>query len=180
MGRAIKTTTYTNMDTGEICEKKDWVDTQFDEDGYLFWVKKASVKSFIENPLPQCFTWAERGRIQELKYYMLRDNQLLVYRSGDAIKPLGISEICRILNMSGRQCKSLVCKMKKYSIIKEVRYGSIKYFAFNPIYGFKGKRLTLEVYIMFQEELKNVLPKWVVQRFAKEATALKPNIEVLK
>lgn len=176
----IKKTTYINPKTGEYSEKINWVDMQFDERGYLFWNKKAAVKTFLDAPLPRSFSWSEKGRIQELKYYILKDNQLLVYRSNNVIKPLLIPQISKLLDMSNRQCKSLMKKMKEYGIIKEICYGGIVYYAFNPVYGFKGKRLSLGTYIMFQRELKDLLPEWVAQKFSEQAKEIKTNIRIIK
>lgn len=178
--RAIKLTQYINPETGEIYEKKQYVDMQFNEDGYLFWNRKSNVKTFIEHPLPKDFTWTEKGRINELKHYILRENQFLVFRSGNNIKPIGVKEMMRILDMSERQCKALIKKMKKYNIIKEVKFDGLTYFAFNPLYGFKGKRLNLNVYLFFQDELKKVLPNWVIEKFAGEAKLLKPRFQIIK
>lgn len=180
MSKTLRTTNYTNVETGEYKEKKDWIDVLMDEEGYLFWNKKAGVKLFLDIPLPEGFTWAEKGMIGELQRYILRDNQLLVYRSNGKIKPLLTKELCRILGIKDRQCRNIVSKLKKSSIIKEVSYGSVKYFAFNPIYAFKGKRLSLSTFIMFQEELQKVLPKWVTAEFLREVQDLKPDIKVVK
>lgn len=178
--KGLKITQYVNTETGEIYDKKQYVDLQFNEDGYLFWNRKSNVKTFIEYQLPKDFSWSEKGRIGELKHYILRDNQFLVYRSGNNIKPIGIKQMVKILNMSERQCKALVKKMKKFNIIKEVNFDGLTYYAFNPLYGFKGKRLSLNVYLFFQEELRKVLPEWVIEKFAGEAETLKPRFQIIK
>lgn len=178
--KALKVTQYINPDTGEIHERTRYVDMQFNSDGYLFWNRKSNVKTFIEHSLPKGFTWTEKGRIAELKHYILRDNQFLVFRSGNTIKPIGLKEMMRILDMSERQCRSLLKKMKEYGIVKEVSFDNLTYLAFNPLYGFKGKRLSLNVYLFFQEELKKVLPRWVVEKFAGEAEILKPTFRIIK
>ena len=178
--KALKVTQYINRDTGEYFDKRQYVDLQFNNDGYLFWNRKGNVKTFIEYPLPNEFTWAEKGRIDELKHYILKDNQFLVYRSGNAIKPIGTKEMIKILGMSERQCKLLIKKMKTFNIIKEVKFNEYIYFAFNPLYGFKERRLSLNVYLFFQDELKQVLPKWVVEKFVGEAEELKPSFKIIK
>lgn len=177
--KAKKITRYINP-SGEFSEKFRWVDLQFDENGYLFWNRKANVKTFIEVPLPEEFTWAERGRIHELKHYILKDNQFLVYRSGNTIKPITITEMSKVLDMSERQCKALIKKMKLSSIIKEISFDGLVYFVFNPLYGFKEKRLSLNVFLFFQEEFKKVLPKWVIEKFLAEAIELRPKFQVIK
>ena len=177
--KILKTTSYTNMSTGLTTEKQQYVDTQFSEDGYLFWCKRNSVKTFIDTPLPNTFTWAERGRLTELQHYMLKDNQLIVYRSHGGIKAITISDMCRIFDMSSRQCKALIIKAKQYNVIKEVSIDGSKYFAYSPIYGFKGKRLSTIVFIMFQNELISIMPAWVVKRFLEEAEEIRPTIKII-
>lgn len=172
---------YTNVDSGETKEKVSYVDMQFDDDeGYLFWKQKGHVKTFLESPLPSEFTWAEKGRVGELKHYMLKDNQLLVYRSGSHIKPLGVKELCRILELSERQCKAFVKKMKHHRVIIEIKTDGIIYFAFNPVYGLKVKRITLTLFLWFQQDFLKVLPTWVIQKFLSQAKELKPDIQIIK
>lgn len=175
----LKTTKYLNPCTGELNEKESWVDTYFNDDGYLFYNRKMGYKIFTEICLPEEFTWSEKGRIQELQHYILKDNQLLVYRSNDKIKPIGGNEMCRIFDMSGRQCRTLINKMKSLKVIKEVSIDGIEYFAFNPLYAFKDKRLSVGVYLMFQEELRSVLPQWVIKKFAEQIQELRPSIKII-
>ena len=178
--KAKKVTRYINPETGEFSERFKWVDMQFDDEGYLFWNRKANIKTFIEVPLPAELTWAEKGRIHELKHYILKDNQFLVYRSGNTIKPITDVEMGKILGMSERQCRSLVKKMKDLKIIREISFDGFVYFVFNPMYGFKEKRLSLNVYLFFQDELRKILPEWVIKKFSESAIELRPKFEIIK
>jgi hypothetical protein len=177
--KMLKTTSYTDTETGLTSERQRYVDAQFSEDGYLFWCKKNSVKTFVDIPLPNAFTWAERGRLTELQHYMLKDNQLIVYRSHSGIKPIAVEDMRRIFEMSDRQCRVLIAKAKQHKIIKEVSIDGIKYFAYNPVYGFKGKRMSIIVFILFQEELKSLMPPWVVEKFMNEAEEIRPTIRII-
>jgi predicted DNA-binding transcriptional regulator len=177
----LKEIKYTNAASGEIYSHKSRVDMQFDEqDGYLFWSRKQHVKTFTDRKLPGEFTWAEKGRLSELKHYMLKKDQLLVYRSGNVLKPIAIHDVARLFDMSDRQAKALIAKSKKHSIIKELEIDGVAYYAYNPIYALKSKRISLMVYLIFQNELKKELPPWVVKRFAEQAEELKPDIKAVK
>ena len=177
---AKKITRYLDKQTGEYHDVVHHIDLQFNEQGYLFWNRKTNVKTFVENPLPTSFTWAERGRIHELKHYILKENQFLVYRSGNTIKPITAIEMGRILGMSSRQCINLIRKMKKERIVKEISIDGLVYFVFNPAYGFKGKRLNLTVFMFFQNELIKILPKWVIDKFSEYAVELRPMFQIIK
>ena len=180
MQKQLKITSYIHPKTGEYAEKKNYVDMQFNDDGYLLGKNRKHIKSFQDITFPDEFTWAERGRIEAIRHYILKDNQLLVYRGNAGINPITVKEMCRILEMSDRQCKSFVKKLKQYKVIKEVNIGGISYFCFNPLYGLKDKRINLTIFIIFQDELKDVLPNWVISKFLDQAKDINPNIKVLK
>jgi len=178
----IKQTTYLDKTTGEFNKRVQHVDLQFTDEGYLWLNRKTNVKTFVEVPLSSEFTWSEKGRINELKHYILKDNQFLVYRSGNFLKPLTTDEMCKknVLDLSKRQCQALIKKMKSLKIIKEISFSGITYFAFNPLYGFKGKRLSLTVFMFFQDELMPTLPAWVMNKFSETAVELRPMFKVIE
>ncbi len=179
--KVLKTIRYQDKKTGEFMEYNYLTEPIFDEDeGYLFKPKTHFIREFLDRPLPPCLSWSEQGRINRLKYYMLADNQFLVYRSADALKPITETEIGKILNMSERQVKSLVKKVKLINILKEISFDGTTYFMFNPVYACKSKRITLIMFLLFQKELKQALPKWVIGKFLSQASELKPNFEVIK
>lgn len=179
--KAEKLTRFTNVKTGEFNERKSYVDLIFDDEkGYLFWHRKDSFKSFLDCPLPSNFTWSERGKIDSLKYFIAKDNQFLLYRSDSCIKPIGIKNICKITDSSERQAKVLVKKACSYSVMKQVEVSGVKYFAFNPIYCLKGNRITLTTFIIFQNELRRVLPDWVIERYLTQAKEIKPDIKIVE
>jgi hypothetical protein len=181
MTKALKTISYENGDNGEIYRKNSYVDMQFDEeDGYLFWRQKACVKMFIDQPLPDVFSFSDRGRISEMRHYMLRNNQFLAYKSGNYIKPIGIPELCKIFELGNKKCRTFVRKLKDNAILKEVKFAGLTYFVVNPIYFLKAKRIDLTLYLWFQEELKEVMPIWVINKFLEQAKELKPDIQIIK
>ena len=179
--KIVKTIKYEDKKTGERKEYSYLTEPIFDEDdGYLFRPKSHSIREFLDRPLPPCLSWSEQGRLNRLKYYMLGENQFLVYRSNDVLKPLTEAEMRNILNMSNRQVKSLIKKSKLIGILKEIVFDGTTYFVFNPVYGCKSKRITLTIFLLFQKELKKILPSWVVGRFLCLANELRPNIEIVK
>ena len=172
---------YTNTQTGETCEKKSYVTAIFDDElGLLAWPNKKSIKTYIDDRLPDEFTWAEKGRIEELKHYILRDNQFLVYRSGNVIKPIEAQQLQNIFGLSQDRARKLIKKLKHFSIIKEVNFNNLVYYSFNPIYGFKDKRITLTLYLIFQEELKDRISPYDRSRFIQQAAELKPMVTIIK
>ena len=173
-------TQHINTETGEVKETTKWADRIFDYNkGYMLWYNKNIIKTFEDTRLPEDFTWAERGRICELKHYIIKENQLLGYRSR-TIKPLGAKEMADIFNAGERQTKDLIKKMKANHILKEVSINGVAWYAFNPIYGLKGKRITYTIFTIFQEELTPVLPIKVVNTFILQAEEIKDNIKIIE
>ncbi len=171
-----KVVRYINPKTGEGYEKKNWVDLVFDDDGYLFWVKKNHVRSFLDIPMPDCLSWAERGKVDYLKRFMMKNSQVLCYRSGNELKALADEDVARLLSMSVRYAKALIRKLVKLGVIKSfVGSDGTKWYMFNPIYGMRGKRLDGTVYALFQKELDPYLPEWVRRKFAQQAKEIVVN-----
>lgn len=180
LNKQIKTISYLNQETGEYNEKKTYVDMQFNDDGYLFWKNKNSIKSFFDVSLPSELSWSERGKVEEIRHYILKENQMLVYRSNKGINPLTVKEIARITQTGERQATNFINKLKACKVIKEVSIAGVNYYCFNPIYGLKDKRINLTIFIIFQDELKEVLPKWVLTKFLDQVKDINPNIKVIK
>lgn len=143
------------------------------------WYNKNFIKTFQDTRLPNEFTWTERGRIGELKYYIIEENQLLGYRS-KGIKPLDIKKMAEIFNTGERQTKELIKKMKDYHIIKEVSIDGEIWYAFNPIYGLKGKRITYTIFTIFQKELIPILPQSIVDKFIGQIEDIRSNIKIIE
>lgn len=179
--KVLKRTRYENQHTGEIFDKKMLVEPLFDEEkGYLFKNKTHAIRQFLDRPFPSSLSWSEQGRLGLLKHYMLSDNQFLVHRSSSAMKPISMKDICKIVNMSDRQSRTFIKKAKEAGVLKEVVFDGLTYYAFNPIYALKARRVSLTLFVLFQDELKQALPPWVVAKFLEQANELKPNIEIVK
>lgn len=177
--KALKEIKYINPQTGEVAVKKTYADLAFDyEKGFLFWVKRNSLRTFIDEPIPSAFSLLDKGRLTELRQYIIKDSQRLGYKSNGIIKPLTIQKLSRIIQASERQTRAFLKKCKRYSLIKEILADDVTWYVFNPIYGIRSKRLTIDTYIMFQEELRHRLPEWAVNKFLEQAKELnvKPRI----
>lgn len=178
---AIKQSNYIDPSTGEVFyTKEERLRLQFNEKGYLFRKDKNGFRNFSDYPLPDCFSWSERGRIDALKYQIAGDDQLLVHRVGGRIHPIGAPEIAKILKMSERQCKELLAKMIKHKVVKECILDGRTFYMFNPLYACRGRRITFTVYVVFQDELNKVLPAWVINKFLEQAKEIPDSCKPLQ
>jgi len=173
-GKVQSITEYTNMETGEITRSKPVLrDMQFSHaKGYLYRFRDNYIKKFEDTPLPKQLTWAEKGKLAELQLYIVGDSQLLGQRKNGKLIPLTIPDISKILECKDWNTYKTIAQAKKYKIIKDVSIDNIIWLSYSPIYGLKGKRLTIDTFIAWQDELKEVLPSWVREQFIKQVTIL--------
>lgn len=178
--RAVK---YINKETGEFFQKVSNYDLIFDDtEGYLLWHNWHKVYKFPKKKLPDCFSFADRGRIDVLRDYLQKGSQLLVYRSSRKLHPIDLEKLQQILRLGKTQTWRFLKKAKENNILKEVAINGVKYYAFNPAYGIAGKRISLTTYLIFQEEFFNDLdfPRWVITKFTHQAKEIEPDISILK
>ena len=88
--------------------------------------------------------------------------------------------MAEIFNAGERQTKELIKKMKDYKILKEVSIDGVIWYAFNPIYGLKGKRITYTIFIIFQQELIPILPYNIINSFMGRLQEIGTNIKIIE
>lgn len=158
---------YVNEETGEYHEKEYNMPTYYNQEGYLYRNKSLHIKSFCDRPLPEQFTHAEIGKLSIISYYIGRD-QIIGYKSGNLIKPHTVATISRLLKQSDKNTRRLLKKAKEFNIIREVVINGEKYYMYNPLYKLAVKRVSLTVYIAFQDMLSHELPEWVIRNYLSD------------
>ena len=156
--------------TGKIVRQKGTTIRYFDEEqGYLFWPNKDSIKIFKNYSLPSDLTDSEIARVYRLSMVLQKGSNLISRRSGNAIKSMDTNKIANYLGISVRQATIFLAKMINRGIIGKitVKIGcsdECRYYI-NPIYFFCGKWLTYELYSLFKKDLDGIIPDWVKTKF---------------
>ena len=180
LGKQIVRTEHTNLETGEITysqEKK--VDMQFSErKGFLYKPRENYVKRFLDSSLPEGLSWVDQGKLARLQIHIIGSSQLIGRRSGGRFVPLGIQDMSKIFRCKERSTYYTIQNAKKFKVLKEVTIAGVCWYAFNPLYGLKDKRISLETYLIFQEELSDMLPDWVKRNFMQQAEGL-PDLPIV-
>jgi hypothetical protein len=165
-----KQTVVTN-DFGEVISEKSLAyKGRFDaESGYLFWSQRNFVKSFPGVELPEELTDDERGKMDRLSHKVFSNTNMLAYQSRDGVTPYGMKDIQDTLKVGQRQTYRFVDKMLRLGIMARNTIDckgerTIQYYL-NPMYYFSSNRLSLNLYLLFKEQLDEVLPKYVIQNF---------------
>jgi hypothetical protein len=132
--------------------------------GYNFKYKSIFVKSYLGISLPDIFKDIELGRIYRISKMMYSDSNLLARRSDNKIVPLTRDDIQNKLGMHRTKFVPFWNKLVDNKIIKAVMLDN-EYFCMNPLYYNSTTYLPLYLFITFQDELKDQLPEWVIEKY---------------
>ena len=173
-GKQLTRTQSINLETGEITYSQPRkTDMRFsDEKGYLYKHTDNYIKKFMDSPLPEELSWVDQGKLSRLQSYIIGSSQLLGKRENGRFKTLTIKDLAELFKCKERWVYSTLREAKKHHVLKEVVIDEVVWYAYNPIYGLKDKRITLETYLIFQDELKEVLPEWVQKNFTMQAATM--------
>lgn len=167
MGNYYHKKVTTVDETGEIVGEKSvtFFHPFQDGRGYRFRYKSTTIKSYLDSELPECFTDIECGRIYRLSKRIYSDSNLLAKRKENEIYPLSRHDVQELTGMHRNKFNPFWKKILENKVIKPVILGGAEYFCFNPLYYNTTTYLPLYIYTAFQDELKEMLPEWVIQRY---------------
>lgn len=163
--------TVVSNDLGEvITDKTLQYKGRFDiESGYLFWSQRNFVKSFPDVDLPLDITDDERGKLDKLSHKVFADTNMLAYKGHNKVVPFEHKDIGETLKLGERQTRRFVDKMLQLGImarlIIDTKGQKTTQYYLNPMYYFSSNRLSLNLYLLFKDQLDAVLPKYVVTNF---------------
>jgi hypothetical protein len=170
--KIIKKTQYINMETGVVeKENTQYIAAAFHEEkGYLFWARKNFAKSFIDVEFPAAMTMKERGQMATLAKYMWSNTNMLGYRGSGGVKPYNEERIGNLIGLKAYQAKDFMrnmigCGMIAKVIVTIEDEKTTQYYI-NPIYFFGSNRISLNLYLIFRTQLDEVLPLWVLEKYA--------------
>lgn len=152
---------------GEILKEKNFHYTDsMNDDGYRFPSHKAGTRLFREVRLPDGINYPDKGRLYDLSQLMVGSTNLIGYKQGNHIYGYTSNEICEFVTLKGSRGRDFMSRMIKNKVIKKLDAG----YYMNPAFFMStGQRLSLELFINFQEELIPLLPKWVIGEFLAKA-----------
>jgi len=163
--------------TGEILREGYRHYTEaMNEEGYRFPSHKAGARIFEGITFPVEMTVDEIGRMTLLSKLMIGATNMLGYRRGRNIMAysiLEIGELARLKNWRGRKFVNRMCKMR---VMQRIDTNSGAQYYINPAYFMaSGHRLSLDLFLLFRDELKQIVPAWVMNDFLRQAgTKRKP------
>lgn len=163
-----------DRDTGEIVQSREAEGINyFNDDGYLFMIRRGCTRVFQHIDLPATFSDAEVGKLFRIKNYIQYDSNMLVKRTRDGNRPMTKEEIIFVLNYQSRRGINFFNKLMREGVLAEVSIKCgrskkrIQYYM-NPLYFHNGKRLNVTLYNLFKTQLDPYLNQWVIEKFGKQ------------
>lgn len=149
--------------------KREYIADALTPEGYRVPPHKRGAVMFADICFPPEMTDAEVGKLARLAKLMIADSNMIGYRGHGGIKPYTRDDICALVGLSGKRGREFVCKMITLGVMAVVtrRVGDIEReeYYINPAYFFAGKRISLNLYLLFRESLDPILPAWVRREF---------------
>lgn len=161
--------------TGDEKRRKQfYYEDSFNVDGYKVPSHKAGAKMFSEVSFPKEMTDAEIGKMARLAKLMVADSNMLGYRTKFGIRAYTSDHIIRIVDLSPRRGRQFLDKMMRLGVMQlnMRKYRDIECLEYyiNPAYFFAGRRIGINLYLLFREHLDPILTPYAKDAFWKMAS----------
>lgn len=157
-------------------EKKFYYEDSFNADGYKVPAHKSSAKMFCEVSFPREMTDSEIGKMARLAKLMIADSNMLGYRAKFGIKAYTSDHIIRIVDLSPRRGRQFLDKMRRLGVMqltmRQYRDMQCIEYYINPAYFFAGRRIGVNLYLLFREHLDPILTPYAKDAFWKLANEM--------
>jgi hypothetical protein len=157
-------------------KKKYYYKDAFNSDGYKVPPHKLGAKMFLDVQFPKEMTDSDIGKVARLSKLMIADSNMLGYRTKLGIRAYTPERIIKIVDLSPRRGVQFLRKMMRLGVMslntrkyKEIQ--CIEYYI-NPAYFFVGRRLGLNLYLMFREHLDPILAPYARESFLQMANEM--------
>ena len=157
---------------GEVLYERTYFENDYlTDEGYRFPSHKAGARLFAEIEFPNGVSDSDIGKMTRLSKYMIGETNALGFRSGKKIYPYPEYRIFEIVGIkSVKRGREFLQRMLQHRIMKKKEIDGSNYYVINPAYFMvSGKRLTLSLFLEFQQEIAPLLPGHVLAWFLNQA-----------
>ena len=141
-------------------------------DGYRFPAHKAGVRLFDDVRFPAGMSHSEICKMTVLSKLMIGRTNMLGYRQGNTIIPYTAVEIGGLVELSLKRGRQFINRMLQYHVMQRIITQSGPQYYINPAYYMaSGNRLSLDLFLLFRDDVKSLLPQWVINDFVRQAQA---------
>ena len=171
----IKHMNYVDPKTGEVIfTKVQSLDFMFPDDkGYRMFNQKHTVRMFPDIDFPEGLTDRDELYLYRLARKIIGDSCMIGYRSGGSIKPAQDTHIQSVTGLGDERFRKWISKMMRLGMIArltiEIEDQQHTQYYMSPLYFFSGKFVSLNLYLLFQEQLDQHLPEWAKAKYREMA-----------
>jgi len=183
----VKSVNVIKKDTGEVVAfyEKEFCPRYSPSKGYCLWPRAYYTKQFTSVKFPDELTMKERGMLATLSKEVFADTNMLGRWSRGSVRPLTVEEIGEITGLKKSQTYVFLKKLIRLNILRRVKVeiGDRRVetqFYLNPLYYSSSNYISLNLYLVWKDQLDPLLPGWVKEEFAREVEDKKPKLKVLK
>jgi hypothetical protein len=155
-----------DKETGEIIKSNAYTfESHYNKDKGYKYKNEFGIK-FVSSNVPSELTDAELGKLFRLSQSMLINSNLLIVRTTNGkVKPITTEDLEKLLSFSRSTLFRFLRKCRDLKVLKSVIVEEETHYYLSPVYFFRGKWLSPNLYWLFQEELDHVLPKKAINFF---------------
>jgi hypothetical protein len=166
VGNIINQNFLTDAETGQII-RRGWYSFESHynkEKGYKY--KNETGIKFVSTDVPNELTDAELGKLFRLSQSMLINSNLLIVRTTNGkARPITTEDLEQLLSFSRSTLFRFLRKCRDLKVLKSVMVEEETHYYLSPVYFFRGKWLSPNLYWLFQEELDGILPEKAIRFF---------------
>lgn len=137
--------------------------------GYSLYAYGNTISGRKSVKFPSALTKNELGNMVLLSRHLAMYSNALVYKSKDKYIPMKRKHIGKVIGLEERQASRFLSKMQKMKMIVKsdvpIMGGTEEQYLLNPLYFLNGKHINDHLYWTFQEQLDEILPKWVKEQY---------------
>jgi hypothetical protein len=129
------------------------------------------IRSYPSISLPECFSDAELGRIYKISRMIYSKSNLLAKRTNNGIVPLTRDEIHEKIGLHRTKFVQFWKKLVSNKIVKAIPINGQNYYCISPLYFNSTVYIPVDIFIAFQDELKEHLSKRVFDEYVEMHTS---------
>lgn len=165
-----KVTKY--LDEGEVIHEKLEKFEVFNDEGFLFWAKKYARKQFegvyLSDVIGQGEDYRRTHLIAEKMLYK-NTNTLMVRESCRKVRVADIEDVSKLVGLNIRYTREFLNRLVTSQVLAKridtVGNMTAEKWVMNPLYFFCAKRLSPDLYFLFQKSLDCYLSKYAKTEF---------------
>jgi len=158
-------------DYGNIIHTKtDYFTDTMTEEGYRIPYHRLGSRIFADVKFPDGMTHTEIGKMTLLSKVMVGESNALGYRCHGDIRYYTPQEIGELVGLKRAMAFKFINRMCGLRVMQKIVTKTDTAYYINPAYFMaSGKRLNLNLYLLFQGDLKDIIPQWARAEFLKQA-----------